>query len=137
MKAHHTIATLFIAALVNACCDTCPDRGGSTVEFIYTETSGDCGPIYDQIVSIDRQPNSPAEAGCSDGAITYSNGNCTVRNTNVRCPTGEPGVDVIQTGIFEWDCDGDMTGTLTLQFVDNLGTLCKSTYDIEAETLSN
>jgi hypothetical protein len=114
--------------------DTCAQRVG-TYTTTFAERDGTCGPIPEQIETIDEQPTEPAEP-CT-GSIDYSADNCRV-TFDQTCP--EPGLSELFStpdvtsrfdGIVTWSENG-ASGSGVVQFVvmDAAGLiLCQSTYD--------
>jgi hypothetical protein len=108
----------------------CADRTGSYVAR-FVEQSGTCGPLPDQVLTIQStQSGQAVPAGCT-GTVTPSSDNCTVQ-VDMTCP-GEPGTHVTQQGQATWSTDAS-SGSATLQVstsVDADGSVtCSSSYAV-------
>jgi hypothetical protein len=132
-------APLFLAVAC-ACgadeAEQCEERSG-TYGLRYFEQSGNCGPIPDQVITIDAQPVAP-EAPCT-GMIRHSEDNCEVTVIDVTCPEPGIGAGVTSTmnGKAQWSEDGssgDATVNLVVRDVDGV-VLCQSSYAVEYERL--
>lgn len=131
---------LFLSALGTACSSgddgPCDQRSG-TYRVVYTERSGNCGALTEQIVTIDAQPTAP-DAPCT-GEIRYSADNCEVTNVNVICP--EPGIATgaysVQNGKYTWSTSGSSGGgSVTFRVYDgDDALLCQSTYSVSAQRI--
>lgn len=110
----------------------CAERSG-TYRTSFTERTGNCGQIPEQIDTLDEQPASPPKP-CTDGEIRYSKDNCEVTNIDITCPEEgiERGATSIVSGKYRWSSDGG-SGTGEANFVvkDAQGlVLCQSSYDV-------
>lgn len=103
-------------------CDFCTARSGS-YRVTYEEESGNCGPLHEEIVTLDRQPTA-VEPPCT-GSIDYSSDNCEV-TFSATCPDGSS-----STGKALWDCDGAY-GEATIELT---APGCSSIYHVEHERL--
>lgn len=129
------VALASVALAATGCCGECDQREG-TYELRYTETSGTCGDIPNQVFTIERQPTEIV-APCT-GEIVYSADNCEVTNVDVTCPETGVAADAfsVSNGKYLWDCDaGAGEGTANLRVSDSVGILCQSSYDVFAERL--
>jgi hypothetical protein len=110
----------------------CAQRSG-TYRANYSERSGTCGGIPEQIVTIDTQPTVPP-APCTGGEIRYSADNCEVTLVNVTCPEDgvAPGATSTVNGKVTWSADASSgSGQLTYVFKASTGgVLCQSSYNI-------
>jgi hypothetical protein len=129
-RAMKTMCTALGALAIHACCGDCPTRSG-TFEFRFTETSGSCGDITTQVVTLSQDDMLD---DCL-GDVLVSEDNCTVTNVDVTCPSLTPGIVQVMNGKFEWDCDNTMIGTANIRLEDSAGVICQSSYDVEAEQL--
>jgi hypothetical protein len=115
----------------------CAQRSG-TYRFNYTERSGTCGAIPEQIATIDAQPATPPPP-CISGEIRYSADNCEVTNIDVLCPEDgiAPGATSTTNGKYTWAQDGSSgTGQLNLVIKDSSSlVLCQSSYNVAATRL--
>lgn len=102
----------------------CQKRAG-TYKATYTQRSGDCGPVSEQITKVDAQPTR-VDPPCS-GSIGYSADNCVVEYT-MTCPIS--GGTARITGKSTWSADG-RSGTATEQWAASVtGSACSSAYDV-------
>ena len=114
----------------------CEERRG-TYTVRYLETTGSCGPIPDQVITIDAQPTA-VDPSCV-GEIRTSADNCEVTLVDVVCPEPGIGEGVTSTanGKAQWSVDGG-TGDATLNLVvrDFDGVvLCQSSYEAEYDRI--
>lgn len=125
---------LGVCVLLCACDEDpgeCEQRTG-TYAVRYLETSGGCGPIPDQVITIDAQPTA-VDPSCV-GEIRTSEDNCDVTLVDVVCPEAGigPGVTSTANGKAQWSGDG-ATGDAALNLVvrDAGGVvLCQSSYEV-------
>lgn len=115
----------------------CAQRGG-TYRLNFTERSGTCGTLSEQIGTFDGQPAAPPPP-CTSGEIRYSADNCEVTNVNIVCPEDGigPGVTSTSNGKYSWSADGAHgSGQLAIVAKDASGVvLCNSSYDVVATRL--
>jgi hypothetical protein len=105
----------------------CAERTGAyTIKF--TEKSGNCGPLEDQIVT----PTTQADPLCQDNAVPSSDP--CVETSNATCDTGQNTSSRI-VGQVRWDASGNSavgTYQLTITDLTDGSVLCQSTYDVRA-----
>lgn len=114
---------------------TCDQRSGTYIAR-YTERSGNCGPVPEQVDTITVQPVAP-EPPCS-GTISYSADNCQV-TFEATCPETGLGLDWSSTtdGKVTWNASASK-GSGIVQIVltnANGGIECQSTYNLVSERL--
>lgn len=107
------------------------DRSG-TYLMRFSESSGNCGPIADGVVTFD---NSGAGLGCAVDFERWSDGNCKLER-GVTCDSPGDNQRLSVTAVTEQqDDDGkEISGTATYT-VTNLSTgasVCVGTYDVTA-----
>lgn len=109
----------------------CAQRSG-TYRLNFTERTGTCGAIPEQITTIDSEPTAP-DAPCT-GEIRYSMDNCEVTLVNIVCPqnTIAAGDTSTENGKVTWSQDG-ASGNGQEQLVVKTSTgqiQCQSSYDL-------
>jgi len=111
----------------------CADRNG-TFTMRYTQRSGTCGAIPEQVVMI--KPGLTVPSADCPGEITTSNDNCAI-TSNVTCAADVNGNIVTKKGKFTWDAAGAKgSGIVELMLTDKAGKLvCLSTYDVVTEKI--
>jgi hypothetical protein len=125
---------LGVLAFVCACDEEageCEARMG-TYMLQYVETTGSCGPIPDQVITIDAQPMA-VDPSCV-GDVRTSEDNCDVTLVDVVCPEPGIGEGVTSTanGKAQWSRDGgtgDATVNLVVRDFDGV-VLCQSSYEV-------
>jgi len=104
----------------------------------YTERSGTCGAIPEQVGTLDAQPTAPP-APCTSGEIRYSIDNCEVTNINIVCPEDAVATGATSTtnGKYTWNADGSRgVGEMSILIKDSSGlALCQSSYNVGATRL--
>lgn len=111
--------------------EVCDQRAG-TYRAEFSESSGNCGYLPDQIFTVTKQPETVNDVSplCT-GSIDYSDNNCRV-TVDTTCP-GATGYNIVQRGKADWSQDGS-NGVATLQFmVLDAYTdfaLCSSVYEV-------
>jgi hypothetical protein len=104
----------------------------------YTERSGTCGAIPEQMGTIDAQPTAPPPP-CTSGEIRYSSNNCEVTNVNLVCPEDAVAAGATSTtnGKYTWNADGSRgVGEMSILIKDSSGlALCQSSYNVVATRL--
>jgi hypothetical protein len=108
----------------------CAQRAGTYLSQ-FSERSGNCGPIPEQLDTLTEQPTEPP-APCQ-GTIAYSADNCEVTSFGV-CPEEGlgPGWTSELDSAADWNSSATQ-GTALMQFVvkDGSGAIvCQSTYDV-------
>ena len=109
---------------------SCAQRAGTYLAQ-YTERSGTCGPIPEQLDTIAQQPTE-VPPPCT-GTISYSADNCTVTSSSI-CP--EDGLGPGWTTTLDLNADWNKSasqGTAIAQFVvkNGVGGIeCQSTYNV-------
>lgn len=110
----------------------CSQRFG-TYRTTYTERSGTCGAIPEQMFTVDVQPTTPPSP-CTSGEIRYSSDNCEVTNINIVCPEDAIAAGATSTtnGKYTWNADGSRgVGEMTILIKDSAGlAICQSSYNI-------
>ncbi len=113
--------------------ETCVQRQG-TYRVQYQERSGDCGPMTEQMVTMNGQPETPGDS-CT-GEILYSADNCEVANVNVKCPVEDVG-EMVFNAKMDWSLDGSTgQGEQNVILYDTYGEfVCQSSYDVAIKRL--
>jgi hypothetical protein len=134
------IALLFVSSCGSSGSDAprvCSKRSG-TYRIAYTERSGTCGAIPEQMRTLDAQPTVPLPP-CTSGEIRYSADNCEVTNINIVCPEDAvaPAATSTTNGKETWNEDGSRgVGEMTILVKDSAGLgICQSSYDVVATRL--
>lgn len=125
-------ALLLTALLLLGCSSSthasgpCGQRQGTYV-LDYTERSGDCGPVSEQIVNVTGAPTVPSSC---QGTATASADNCDVK-TDYACPDPSAGTDHF-TGDVTWSPDGSSgSGIQEITIYSPSGAVaCESDYDV-------
>lgn len=104
----------------------CVDRSGSYL-YHYVETSGNCGPVSDQISVVGGATAQAVEASCK-GTQLASTDNCAVE-LDLTCPAPTaPGVYVHSSGRADWSNDGSR-GSAVIEYTLTGAVNCSSVYD--------
>lgn len=134
------IALLFVSSCGSSGSDdpgVCSQRSG-TYRIAYTERSGNCGAIPEQMGTFDAQPTTPPPP-CTSGEIRYSADNCEVTNINIVCPEDAvaPGATSTTNGKYTWNADGSRgVGEMTIMLKESSGLgICQSSYNVVATRL--
>jgi len=105
----------------------CVDRSGS-YRVTWTERSGDCGPISEQVIVLDPMTVNQVTTACK-GTITTTGDNCSVTSDLVcTLPSGTVSEN---RATIHWSEDSSIGGGI-VQLVlraDSNGPGCNSTYD--------
>jgi hypothetical protein len=113
----------------------CADRSG-TYQLRYFEQTGGCGPIPDQVLTVDEM--TTIDPACS-GRIVSSADNCEVTLVDFTCaePGIGPGVTSTANAKVDWSTAGDQgDGVFNLVVRDGTGiVLCQSSYEVEYDRL--
>jgi hypothetical protein len=115
----------------------CAQRSG-TYRTKFTQRTGTCGNIPENISTIDEQPVVPPKP-CTDGEIRYSADNCEVTNIDITCP--EDGIQAaavsVVNGKYTWTTDASGgTGQANFVIKTEAGSvICQSSYDVEITRL--
>lgn len=115
---------------------TCsPAERSGTYLLTYTERSGDCGPIPEQLGRLDDAEALPEEC-MLDAADRWSEDACKLERAYTCAEDGvEPGASGSWVAVTTQadDSGGRITGTVTVRILGADGVqLCRSTYDITA-----
>lgn len=131
-------AGVLVLVILGACAsenEQCEARTG-TYQVRWFEQTGGCGPIPDQVVTVDEMTTIGAE--CS-GRAENSADNCEVTIVDLACP--EPGIGAGVTSTanakVSWATDGEQGDglfNLVVRDVDGI-VLCQSSYDVEYDRL--
>lgn len=108
---------------------------GAQYEFDYYQTSGDCGPIDNQVVAI-PEDGVLTTKGCTSGPNSKYEG-CSVY-LDQTCSGDVNGVSftIKELGKVDWAEDGSSgSGTMQLDGSASDGSSCHSTYRVTAKRL--
>lgn len=112
-----------------------PGGGGcakpnGTYRATYTERSGNCGALTEQLIMYDPTQPPQFDPACT-AHITESTDNCTVQ-ANLSCPTKTPGQTVALVEIAHWNQSGTQaTGESQVTLSSDAGqVICTSVYDM-------
>jgi hypothetical protein len=102
---------------------------------VYTETSGTCGRVADEVATVPSPPppgadaGAPASNGCTFAAATISEDKCSI-DTDFTCPiAGTPNATQRWNGTLRQTGAQVLAGTWGLQVTGPLGT-CRSVYSV-------